>query len=292
VLTTLQRRAPHIRIDLYPTPVQGEGAADKIAAALQLAATGDCDAIILCRGGGSIEDLWSFNEEVVARAIRASRLPVVAGIGHESDFTIADFAADLRAPTPTAAAEILSPDREALLLRLQQFQRRIGRQFERDLAERGQQLDSLAARLTHPAERLRQRRDTIQQSAARLGRALGSRLVAARHDLETLARRLNNARPLPERARDNLKHLSYRLENSAFQKISRCEAKLNSLAASLTQLDPHAVLNRGYALAVGPDGRPVRDATSLRAGDAVGLTFARGSAVATVDKDVAAPKPQ
>ena len=110
VLTTLRRRAPQVRIDLYPTPVQGEDAAKKIAAALQLAAAGDCDAIILCRGGGSIEDLWPFNEEVVARAIRSSRLPVVAGIGHETDFTIADFAADLRAATPTAAAEILSPD--------------------------------------------------------------------------------------------------------------------------------------------------------------------------------------
>jgi len=292
VLTTLRRRAPHIRIDLYPTPVQGDGAADKIAAALQLAATGDCDAILLCRGGGSIEDLWSFNEEVVARAIRASRLPVVAGIGHETDFTIADFAADLRAPTPTAAAEILSPDRDALVLRLQQFQRRLGRQFERDLAERGQQLDGLAARLTHPAERLRQRRETIQQSAARLDRALGSRLVAARHDLETLARRLSSACPRPERARDSLTHLSYRLENSALQKISRCEAKLNALSASLYQLDPHTVLNRGYALVIGPDGRPVRDATSLQPGDAIRLTFARGSAVATVDQVVASPKAQ
>ncbi len=134
VLTTLRRRAPHVRIGLFPTPVQGEGAAGKIATALQLAAASDCDAIILCRGGGSIEDLWPFNEEVVARAIRASRLPVVAGIGHETDFTIADFAADLRAATPTAAAEILSPDRDALLAHLQQFRRRITLQLARGLA--------------------------------------------------------------------------------------------------------------------------------------------------------------
>ena len=292
VLTTLRRRAPHIRIDLFPTPVQGEGAAARIAAALNLAAAGDCDAIILCRGGGSIEDLWSFNEEIVARAIRASRLPVVAGIGHETDFTIADFAADLRAPTPTAAAEILSPDREALLVRLQQFERRLSRQFERGLAERGQQLDSLAARLTHPAERLRQRRETLQQSAARLGRALEIRLGAGRHDLETLVQRLNSARLRPERALEGLRHMEYRLENSARQKISHCAAKLNALSASLIQLDPHAVLNRGYALATGPDGRPVRDAASLQSGDAIGLTFARGSATATVNQVVVSPKAQ
>ncbi len=292
VLTTLRRRAPHIRIDLYPTPVQGEGAADKIASALQLAAIGDCDAIILCRGGGSIEDLWSFNEEIVARAIRASRLPVVAGIGHETDFTIADFAADLRAPTPTAAAEILSPDREALLVHLQQFERRLSRQFERSLAEREQQLDLLAARLTHPAERLRQHRETVRQTTARLGRAIDSRLVAGRHQLETLAQRLTRTRPRPETVHESLKHMSYRLENSARQKISDCEAKLNALSASLIQLDPHAVLNRGYAMATGPDGRPVRDATTLQSGDTIDLTFARGSAVATVNQVVVSPKAQ
>jgi exodeoxyribonuclease VII large subunit len=292
VLTTLRRRAPQVRIDLYPTPVQGEGAAEKIAAALLLAGQGDCDAIILCRGGGGIEDIWSFNEESVARAIRASRLPVVAGIGHETDFTIADFAADLRAPTPTAAAEILSADREALVTTLQQFQRRISRQFERGLTERAQQLDALAARLTHPAERLRRRRDAIQQLAARLGRGLASQLAGRRHEFATLTGRLQSARPRPETAQEKLQHLAYRLENLARQKISRSEAKLNALSASLTQLDPHAVLNRGYALALGPDGRPVRDAASLQPGDALNLTFARGAAQATVDQVVAAAKAQ
>ncbi len=292
VLTTLQRRAPRIRIDLYPTPVQGEGAAEKIATALQQAATGDCDAIILCRGGGSIEDLWSFNEEIVARAIRASRLPVIAGIGHETDFTIADFAADLRAPTPTAAAEILSPDRPALLARLGQLQRRIDRQFARGLPERAQRLDILATRLTHPAEHLRLHREAMLQSAAQLGRALAGQLAVRRHALEVLGNRLNSARPRPERTRATLDHLGYRLANLARQKISRSEAKLNALAAGLIQLDPQAVLNRGYALARGPDGRPVRDAASLQPGDALGLTFASGSAVATVDQVVPEAKDQ
>lgn len=292
VLTTLRRRAPQIRVDLYPTPVQGEGAADKIAAALQAAAQGDCDAIILCRGGGSIEDLWAFNEEAVARAIRASQLPVVSGIGHETDFTIADFAADLRAPTPTAAAEILSPDRAALLAALQQLQRRIGRQFERGLAERTQQLDWLASRLTHPAERLRQRREAVMLLGTQLRRALDSQLAGRRLDVATLAQRLSGSRPKLESACDRLKHLEYRLGNGARQGISRADAKLKALAASLIQLDPHAVLGRGYALAIGPDGKAVRDASSLSPGDGLRISFARGTAVATVDQVVASAKAQ
>ena len=292
VLSTLRRRAPHIRVDLYPTPVQGEGAGEKIAAALKLAAAGDCDAIILCRGGGSIEDLWSFNEEVVARAIRASALPIISGVGHETDFTIADFAADLRAPTPTAAAEILSPDREALLAALQQFQRRISRQFARRLAERTQQLDWLAARLTHPAERLHQRREPVMQLGNRLRRVLDHQLAIRRQDLGTLAHRLGGTRPRPGSVRDHLKYLQYRLENSACQKVSGAEAKLNALTASLTQLDPQAVLNRGYALAIGPDGRAIRDAASLHPGTTLRLSFARGAAVATVNAVVASPKAQ
>jgi len=290
VLTTLRRRAPQVRIDLFPTPVQGEGAAGKIATALQLSAAGDCDAIILCRGGGSIEDLWPFNEEVVARAIRSSRLPVVAGIGHETDFTIADFAADLRAATPTAAAEILSPDRDALLAHLQQFRRRITLQLARGLAERAQQLDWLATRLTHPAERLRQRRESIARLGTQLDRARDNLLGFRRQALDTLGHRLRSARPRPEHARETLRHLRHRIDHSARQQISGAAGKLIVLRASLTQLDPRAVLERGYALAIGPDGRAVRDAAALSSGDALRLGFARGSAVVTVDQVVATPE--
>ena len=290
VLTTLRRRAPHVRIDLFPTPVQGEGAAGNIATALQLAATSDCDAIILCRGGGSIEDLWPFNEEVVARAIRSSRLPVVAGIGHETDFTIADFAADLRAATPTAAAEILSPDRDALLAHLRQIRRRITLQLARGLAERAQQLDWLATRLTHPAERLRQRRESIALLGVQLARARDNLLGFRRQALDILGHRLRSARPRPEHARSNLRHLRHRIDHAARQQISGAAGKLIALRASLIQLDPKAVLERGYALAIGPDGRAVRDAAALSPGDALRLGFARGSAVVTVDQVVAEPE--
>lgn len=290
VLTTLQRRAPHVRIDLYPTPVQGEGAAEKIADALNQAAAGDCDAIILCRGGGSIEDLWAFNEEVVARAIRASALPVISGVGHETDFTIADFAADLRAPTPTAAAELLSPDREALIAALQQFQRRINRQLERELAERGQRLDWLAARLTHPAERLRQRQQVIAQLGARLALTINHHLARRQQQLSMFDHRLRSLRPRLEDRHDRLNYLQYRLNNATRQQLTNTEAKLNSLRASLTQLDPQTVLNRGYTLAIGPDGRAVRDSTKLQPGTVLNLNFARGAALATVDQVVVQAK--
>jgi exodeoxyribonuclease VII large subunit len=243
----LHRRAPHLPIEIYPTPVQGEGAGEKIAAAITLAGQSSCDAIILCRGGGSIEDLWAFNDEAVARAIRASKIPVVSGVGHETDFTIADFAADLRAPTPTAAAELLSPDREALLNRLSQLNRQMRQQTGRSLAERGQQIDWLASRLTHPAQHLQQQRES-------------------------------------------LRHQVFRLTNAARWQISAPKMKLNGLSASLSQLDPLAVLTRGYAIAIGPGGKAVRDAGTLSIGSELRLNFARGSALGTVNQVVATPE--
>src|SRR5258706_1701793 len=159
VLTTLRRRMPSIPIIIYPTPVQGEGAAAKIAAAIATAdARAECDVLILCRGGGSIEDLWAFNEEVVARAIHACVLPVISGVGHETDFTIADFVADVRAPTPTAAAQLACPDCADLREGMAQLYHRLKRVMERALERRMQHIDGLARRLQHPAERLRSQR--------------------------------------------------------------------------------------------------------------------------------------
>jgi len=290
VLSTLQRRAPHIRISLFPTPVQGEGAGEKIAAAIKAATSTDCDAIILCRGGGSIEDLWAFNEEAVARAIRASCIPVVAGVGHETDFTIADFAADQRAPTPTAAAELLSPNRDALLARLADLRNHLSRRLERTLADRQQQLDWLASRLTHPAERLAQRRQAVDQLGRRLQQALGRHSENSRLRLTALGQRHAAARPQPAKQGEQLAHLHYRLHTQAAWKISQLDGKLNALSRGLVQLDPHAVLARGYALAIGPDGRAVRDAAQIAAGDALKLSFARGSAGVTVNQVVATPE--
>jgi exodeoxyribonuclease VII large subunit len=169
VLTTLERRNPAIEVIVYPVPVQGESAAERIAAMLARASRrAECDVLLLVRGGGSIEDLWPFNEEAVARAIRASRIPVVAGIGHETDFTIADFAADRRAPTPTAAAELVSPARAELAARLIRGIRCLSREMERRFRYAAQAVDSCARRLVHPAERLRSYQSLVTQLKARL----------------------------------------------------------------------------------------------------------------------------
>ncbi len=287
VLSTLRRRSPQIKVTLFPTPVQGEGAGEKIAAAIKAACASDCDAIILCRGGGSIEDLWAFNEECVARAIAAACIPVVAGVGHETDFTIADFAADLRAPTPTAAAELIGPDRDALRQRLMLLQRQFARQVERKQAECQQRLDWLATRLIHPAERLRQRSNDIHLLGQRLRHAMSRQTESARLHQANIGQRLLAARPRPSILAENITHLAYRLHTQANWQISRQTGKLNLLGSSLKQLDPHAVLARGYALAIGPDGKAVRDATSLTTGTPLKISFSRGSAAVTVDQVVA-----
>ena len=173
VLTTLARRNPALGVVVYPVPVQGQGAARQIARMLAKAGErADCDVLLLVRGGGSIEDLWSFNEEVVARAIRASPIPVVVGVGHETDFSIADFAADARAPTPTAAAEMVSPSRTELIGRLAACAQCIAREMRRRLEYAAQGLDGWARRLVHPAARLAAHRDLVLQLNARLAFAL------------------------------------------------------------------------------------------------------------------------
>jgi exodeoxyribonuclease VII large subunit len=187
VLTTLARRNPALAVVVYPVPVQGQGAARQIAAMLAKAsARADCEVLLLVRGGGSIEDLWPFNEEPVARAIRQSSIPVVVGVGHETDFTIADFAADARAPTPTAAAELASPSRAELTGRLAGCVQRIAREMRRRLEYAAQGLDGLARRLVHPAARLAAHRDLVLQLNARLAFALSHCVHRAEARLERL----------------------------------------------------------------------------------------------------------
>jgi len=196
VLSTLKRRMPGIPVVIYPTPVQGKGVANLIAAAIDKASKrAECDVLILCRGGGSIEDLWQFNEEIVARAIHACQIPIISGVGHETDFTIADFAADYRAPTPTAAAELATPDRNNLLGGIMQLEQRISRQIRYLLENRSQQLDYLSRRLLSPLQQIRHKRDTLIQLQSRLKTAGTTQLQQQQQRLIQLGQNLQHLNP-------------------------------------------------------------------------------------------------
>ncbi len=284
VLTALARRMPGLPVIIYPTPVQGAGAGAQIAAAIRAAgARAECDVLLVCRGGGSLEDLWAFNDEAVARAIAACPLPVVSGVGHETDFTLADFAADLRAPTPTAAAELASPLREDLLRALDRHAQRLRQHFERRLHAGMQQLDYLARRLVHPAEQLRRRQDALAQYARRLAGAQRLRLVRETARLETLGRRLVSPAHLLQRHGIQLDALAMRQRRAMTGALAQWQLGLARFASSLSHLNPDNVLARGYSIVQRPDGRVVQDAATLAAGDALDLRFQHGRAQVKVE---------
>ncbi len=196
VLTTLKRRMPGIPVVIYPTPVQGKGVARLIAHAINTAnQRAECDVLIVCRGGGSIEDLWQFNEEIVARAIANCSIPIISGVGHETDFTIADFAADQRAPTPTAAAEMAAPDRLALLGLLRQQQYAIRRQMEHQLHRYAQQLDFIARRLLSPSQQVAIKTAHLKQLQSRLQQCMRQQLLRQQDALIRLQNSLQHLNP-------------------------------------------------------------------------------------------------
>lgn len=284
VLTTLRRRMPSIRVIVYPTPVQGEDAARQIAAALTAAGRrAEVDVLILCRGGGSIEDLWSFNDEIVARAIVASPIPVVTGVGHETDFTIADFVSDARAPTPTAAAELVSPDGAALLRRVATTGSALLRASQRGLERRMLDLDVLARRLRHPGERLAQQRERLGQLHTRLQREWLRDTDARRRHANELAHRLLRARPDLERLDERARAAARRLLRALHARAADWRALLAQRTAALEHLNPQAVLERGYGIVRDAQGRVVREAARLSPGDPVSLTLAHGEADARIE---------
>ena len=285
VLTTLKRRMPGLPVVVYPTPVQGEGAARSIAAAIGAAAArNECDTLIVCRGGGSIEDLWAFNEEVVARAIVACGVPVVTGIGHETDFTIADFAADFRAPTPTGAAERATPDRADLGRLLADFAMRLRRSTVRSLEDRMQRLDYLSRRLTHPGESIRIRLAELGHLAHRLSAAMRHGIDSQAWATRDLGQRLVAAAPDPDSLAATNAELSRRLRQAARQRIENAAAAVAAAAANLKHLSPQHVLDRGYSITETASGTIVRDGSGLSVGEEVKITFATGWAGAEVKR--------
>jgi exodeoxyribonuclease VII large subunit len=288
VISALQRRAPHLRTVLYPVPVQGDGAAQKIAAAISLAGErahqDGVDVLLVVRGGGSIEDLWAFNEECVARAVAACPLPVVTGIGHETDVCIADFAADQRAATPTAAAELVSAGWFAAAEQLAALGMALQRALRRGLEARMQHLDLLVQRLVHPGRKLKHQQETASHLATRLRAALAKRLRREAVVLEDERWRLGQVRPPIQKLKARADLTGQRCQTAFKFLLARQQSKLGTLAAALAQLSPQATLERGYSIVRDGHGRLVVNSTQLTAGAAIELQFAHGRAQGHIDK--------
>ncbi|MFQ5508753.1 MAG: exodeoxyribonuclease VII large subunit [Leptospirillia bacterium] len=286
VLTVLERRAPSISVLLSPTPVQGTDAPARIVTAIEaLVAHGGIDALIVARGGGSLEDLMAFNDEGVARAIAACPLPVVAGVGHETDTTIADLVADVRAPTPSAAAEILSAPWVDLKDRIGELSAYLRQSLLSRLAEAHLKLDRVRAGLVDPRDRLRhliQRVDDLRLHLQRGGRRRLERAAAAHH---ALALRLLAATPLTRvpQFKEKVHALHLRLTRAVRGKVRQDGARLAEVSGKLEELSPMGVLARGFAL-VRKDGRVLRSTDRVSTGDRVSVRLSRGALLCRVDE--------
>ena len=283
IITACKRRAPHLPLIIFPTPVQGEGAAAQIAQAIgQAGASRLCDVLIVARGGGGIEDLWAFNEEIVARAIAASPIPVVSGVGHETDMTIADFVADHRAPTPTAAAEFATTGWFAAGAEVAQLQTDMQRQMQRHLQTRMQQVDMLSRRLLHPRQRLEKITLNTVHLRMRLDAAIRGTVNRPASRIAALQLRLQRQRPNLALTSASLQARARRLTQAATDAITRQRHRLDGLADALKLLDPNATLARGYAIVRDANGNVVKSTTVLAAGNDVELRLAQGNAQARI----------
>ncbi|TWO69962.1 exodeoxyribonuclease VII large subunit [Caenimonas sedimenti] len=270
VVTCLRRRAPHVAVTIAPAAVQGPQAPGELVAALDslyaLATRGQVDVILLVRGGGPIEDLWAFNDEQLARAIVRSPVPLVSGVGHETDFTIADFCADVRAPTPTAAAELAAAARDDWVSDLAQARDRLWQAAARRTDRAGQRLDHAAARLGRPLARAAQQRSRVDRAAQRLGQAVLGRLRSAQ---DGIARRG-----------------AFHVQAMAGRRAQAAQ-RLDRLALRLQLLDPRLVLQRGYALLTDPQGHPITSVAQTHAGQQLHAALADGEVAVTVSPGAA-----
>ncbi|MDT4291462.1 exodeoxyribonuclease VII large subunit [Methylomonas sp. MO1] len=290
ILSVLKRRFPAIPVLIYPVAVQGESAKFEICAALETANKQDLvDVIILARGGGSLEDLWAFNEEIVARAVAASEIPVISAVGHEVDFSIADFVADLRAPTPSAAAECAVPDQSAWLNHFAAIERQLTRQIQDKLQQQQLHLTWLnkALQTQHPGEKLQRNTQRLDELEQRLNRATQAGLKLRRQRLALNTQRLNSQQPLASIH-------GYRLQLDYFQqRLSRCmQIKLTALknrqhatAQTLHAISPLATLERGYAIVQRHESSQlVKSVKQLAKLELLDIRMADGHIVSRVDK--------
>lgn len=279
VLSSMARRAPHVPVIVYPAPVQGTDAAGLLVQALETAAQrNEVDVLLLVRGGGSLEDLWSFNDEALAQAIAASPFPVISGVGHETDFTIADFVADLRAPTPTAAAELSCLAQRQCLDRVAGAVNTLARQQRRLIERASLRLDRALALLVSPQQRLARQRQRMVELETRLQRAGRRSIELESAHLSLLKTRLNAALPSVARQRRQLDSLSARLLSVGSRQLRSPRARLDAARQTLQALSPRHIVARGYALVRDPGGKLVKNALDLSAGDRLSLEFAQGAA--------------
>ncbi len=288
ILSVLKRRFPAIPVLVYPVPVQGQGAGEKIAAAIRSASRRqDCDVLILSRGGGSLEDLWAFNEEAVARAIHDCALPVVSGVGHEIDFTIADFVADRRAATPSAAAELVSPDQADWLQQLHAYRQRLTQPLRAHLRQHRQRLNWLEQRLQQqePRRRLRQQAQRLDELDQRLRLAMIAQLRYNSARLTQGLARLQRHAPAQRLAQlhTHLAQLALRLPMAWRLQFLQRRGQLTGLARALDAISPLATLGRGYALVTRSDGSVLRRAVDAHAGEHVVARLAEGHLLCRID---------
>ena len=272
ILSVLQRRFPSIRISIFPTLVQGEQAAKQIVQAIADANQhSQCDALIVGRGGGSLEDLWPFNEEVVARAIFASTIPVVSAVGHEVDFTIADFVADLRAPTPSAAAELLSPDREDMLNQFEGFEILLNEALSLKIRQLEQRTDYLQKRLRHPGHRLQEQTQHLDHLEIRLRRAITGKVQAQLAYMNTVRDKLlaQNQRPAIAQHQKAVAHSTKQMMRAVAQQLSNKQTETSQAMQMLDTVSPLKTLGRGYAIIRDNSDKILSSVDQVSAGDTV-----------------------
>lgn len=272
ILHVLKRRDPSLPVIMYPTAVQGDDAPGQIVRAIELAnVRGECDVLIVGRGGGSLEDLWSFNDERVARAIFASRIPIVSAVGHETDVTIADFVADLRAPTPSVAAEIVSRNQQELLRQIQSAQQRLGMAMDYYLANRSRRFTQIFHRLQqqHPQLRLARQQTALERLRQRMGFALEARIKQATQRQQRVSQRLSQQNPQPRihRAQSRIQQLEYRLTENIRSRLSEQRERFGNAVTHLEAVSPLATLARGYTVSTTTNGKVLKKIKQVKAGD-------------------------
>jgi exodeoxyribonuclease VII large subunit len=289
VLIALRRRFPATAVLVYPTAVQGTGAAEEIARTLALAdRRAECDVLILTRGGGSLEDLWAFNEEVVARALATLNLPIIVGVGHEIDFTIADFVADLRAPTPSQAAELAVPDQLEWRARIALLGQRLAQCAQRHLAVERQRLAMLEHRLArcHPGVQVRERSQRLDELEARLRRGMERRIEQRKARLARLTAAVAHASPAHRLtvARERWRTVQGDLRRALLRRLELAQQRLKLAERTLTSLSPLATLERGYAIVMDAGGKVLTDSGKTTRGAELDVRLARGGLAVTVEK--------